>query len=958
MQKSRLYFLLKQRHTRRKQKSEKSQRYFSRTARGLLALLLLAVFAVIFWAGWEYTRISAALPSVQELNLLLNRQNGELLSPTRIYDRSGKVLLAELGTPAAERKFLSLDAGAEDHISPQMVNTAVNFLEPDYWTDSGISLSQLTDPSPATIPERLVIDLLLSNEPASPIRALRMRLLASQAVHQYGKNQVLEWYLNSVALGRETFGVEAAARLYLGKSASELTLAESAMLVGLIDSPALNPQDSPAAAADLQRSVLAKLHQNESITREEYLEAMQENLAIQPAEVRAPIPYAAFIRLLQEQLEPIIGANHLQRGGLIITTTLDADLQNQLQCAALTQLFRIENSTLSGVAPEPSNCQAALLLPTQSFADTLNNLAIRGVILEPGTGQVLAYLAPTTQFGETLPDDPAQPGSLLSPVVALAAFARGESPSSLMWDIPASLPGSLAGAANPDTTFHGPVSLRTAVVNDYLVPLANLAQQINPSVIWQMGYSLGMNSLETSTASPQELFSGGSLSILELGQAYATLANSGTRIGVLDQENLKIDPNLVLSVAASSQRGLLDRSNPEHVSIVSSSLAYLINNVLMDDAARRPSLGYPNPLQIGIPSAAKIGQTQSRDQVWTVGYTPHRLVLIGIQQMDAANSSALLQPIMAAGVWNAMIQYASQGLPADSWTRPPDVSEMAVCSPSGLLPTAACPNVVTEVFLNGNEPTSPDTLYRKVQINRETSLLATVFTPASLVEEHVTMDVPPEARDWALAAGLPLTPTRYDAIQPVTQDPQVRITSPAIFSPVREKVEISGTANDPTLKSFSVQVGAGINPDNWIQVGDIQEKPVNEGILAVWDTRNLDGLYAVRLTMVNQANQLKTAVIQVTVDNTPPQPAVIYPQPESKVSPVMGVVTFSARAEDNVGVARVEWWLDGKALRESTSAPYNFVWQAVNGKHRLFIKAWDTAGNMTTSPEVIFTVAP
>jgi len=72
----------------------------------------------------------------------------------------------------------------------------------------------------------------------------------------------------------------------------------------------------------------------------------------------------------------------------------------------------------------------------------------------------------------------------------------------------------------------------------------------------------------------------------------------------------------------------------------------------------------------------------------------------------------------------------------------------------------------------------------------------------------------------------------------------------------------------------------------------------------------------------------------------------------------MGVVTFSARAEDNVGVARVEWWLDGKALRESTSAPYNFVWQAVNGKHRLFIKAWDTAGNMTTSPEVIFTVAP
>ncbi|MEN6570348.1 MAG: transglycosylase domain-containing protein [Anaerolineaceae bacterium] len=956
MQKSRLYFLLKQRHTRRTQKTRKNRRFLSGAAKGFLAFLLVGAASLIFWAGWEYSRVSTNLPAVEELPLLLNRQNGELLTPTRIYDRSGKVLLSELGTPAEARRFLSIDPSVDGHFNPQLLKTAVNLLQPNYWTSSGEALSQLTDPVPGTIAERLVMELLLSNESPSSLRALRMHLLASQILHEYGKSQVLEWYLNSAALGSNTFGMDAAAHLYLGKSAQDLTLAESALLVSLIDSPALNPLDSPTASADLQRSALAKLRQQESITRDEYLSAMQEKLPIQAAKPPVTNSYAAVVRRLESQLESTLGVNRLQRGGLVITSTLDADLQNQLQCAALTQLNRIESSPISGVASEPANCQAALLLPTQSYAEPLSGLAVRGIILDPQTGQVLAYLPPITQFGEVLADDPAQPGSLLAPVIALAGFARGESPASLMWDIPASLPASLSGAANPDGTFHGPVSLRSAVANDYLVPLANLAQQINPAVVWQMGSSLGLDSLGSSASPLQELFNGGSLSIFELSQTYATLANSGTRSGVLNTVSQQLDLNLALSVESTSQRKMLDLSSPQQRSIVSGSLAYLMNHVLSDDAARRPSLGYPNALQVSFPAAAKVGQTQFRDQVWTVGYTPHRLVLIGVQQTDQSGGTASLQPVMAAGVWNSMIQYASKGLPTEGWTKPNDVSEVAVCSPSGLLPTAACPNVVTEVFLNGNEPVSPDNLYRKVEINRETGLLATVFTPASLVEQRVTMDVPAEARDWALAAGLPLTPARYDAIQTVAQDPQVHISSPALFSPVHGKVEILGTAADTAFKSYSVQVGEGINPTTWIQVGTTGDKPVSESLLATWDTSNLDGLFAVRLTVVNQANQLKTAVIQVTVDNAPPQAAVVYPQPEASVTPVLGVITFSARAVDNVSVSRVEWWLDGKLLSESDTSPYTLVWKATSGKHTLMVKAFDTAGNQASSAQVIFTV--
>jgi len=957
VQKSTLYFLLKQRRLRKNQKKAKNQGFASALLRGALASVLLVTVGLIFLGAWEYARITSNLPSADELDVLLDRNGGELLTPTRIYDRTGKVLLAELGNSPSGRQFLAVDPAAGAHFSSPLLAVATQVVQPDFWQSTGADLSDLADPHPHTIAERLVQSVLLSTEAESPLRGYRIRLLAAQVVHRYGRQQVLEWYLNSVYLGRNVFGVDAASRLYFGKSGQELTLAESALLVALMDAPALNPLDSPAASLELKQAVLDSLRQSGAIDAQEYRQAAAEALPLRTsAQVESPaIP--AYVDRIAHQLEPVLGTNRLQRGGLTVVTTIDADLQSQLECTAKTQLFRIENSSISGVAAEGVDCPASLLLPTQNFSSqSFAGLAARGLIVDPKTGQVLAYLPPTSQFGDTLSDAPAQPGSLLSPVVALSGFARGASPSTLLWDIPASLPADLPGAANPDDAFHGPVSLRSAVANDYIVPIAQLAEQISPAVTWQMGSSLGLNDPLSSPPSAEPLFQGGEVSLLELAQVYATLANAGTRVGIADPATGKLDLNLVLTVKTVSQRTLVDRSSSQNLAIISESLAYLMNNVLGDDTARYPSLGYPNPLEIGRPSAAKIGQTQSGDQVWTAGYTPSRIVIIGIAQSGFEQGAASLQPVMAAGLWNAMIQYSSTDLPAADWARPIDISEVQVCSPSGLLPTDACPSVVREIFLAGNEPTYVDTLYQKVKINRETGLLATVFTPSDLVDEKVTLDVPPEARDWALAAGLPLTPTGYDAIQAASLDPQVRISAPQLFAPVSGKVEIRGTASSTAFKSYSIQVGEGINPSAWTLIGSPQTNPVTDGVLANWDTGGLQGLYAVRLNVVDQSNQVKTAVIQVTVDNDPPQAAILYPQPDTQVEPVNGVVTFNASAEDNIGVSRVEWWMDGKKIQETTSAPYYFIWQAVAGKHKLTLKAFDAAGNSYTTSEVSFTV--
>jgi hypothetical protein len=210
------------------------------------------------------------------------------------------------------------------------------------------------------------------------------------------------------------------------------------------------------------------------------------------------------------------------------------------------------------------------------------------------------------------------------------------------------------------------------------------------------------------------------------------------------------------------------------------------------------------------------------------------------------------------------MQIASNDLPQEDWPMPADVSAINVCDPSGMLPTAECPNLVSEVFLNGNEPIQPDNMYRKFAINRETNLLATVFTLPQLIEERVYLVVPPEARAWAESAGLEIPPASYDVIQAPPINPDVNITSPELFDEVSGKVKIEGTAAGEGFVSYRVLVGQGLNPQEWIQVAEANS-PVTDGPLAEWDASKLSGLYAVQLQVVRSDQRVDTAIIQVTV---------------------------------------------------------------------------------------------
>jgi membrane carboxypeptidase/penicillin-binding protein PbpC len=318
----------------------------------------------------------------------------------------------------------------------------------------------------------------------------------------------------------------------------------------------------------------------------------------------------------------------------------------------------------------------------------------------------------------------------------------------------------------------------------------------------------------------------------------------------------------VLRVESVDRSVLLDWSQPQAQTIVTPAMSYLMAHVLSDEPARWNSLGRSNALEIGRPAGVKVGQTSDGRDAWVVGFTPSYVVATWTGVRGESDS---VTPRFPAVLWNALMQTASENTIADGWTAPLGVSTMTVCDPSGMLPTRECPNLVTEVFLNGSEPTQADTMFREFSINRETGLLATVFTPPELIDNRVYMLVPENARDWAESTDLDIPPTSYDAIQSPPINPVANITSPLLFADVNGDVQIVGTAAGDGFLYYRVQVGKGLNPQEWIQLGSDVTTPVTNDVLAEWDTSELSGLYAVQLVVVRDGQLVDTAVIQVTV---------------------------------------------------------------------------------------------
>jgi len=792
-------------------------------------LLALAIFAFAL----AYASLTRGLPSVEQLPILLDSKNGLLLQPTRITDRSRQHTLFTFASDDSPRKYIPLD-----QLPDWLTDAVIAASDANFNSHPGYVWAGLDNPDAhPTLAQKLAYELLLFDEPPSLQRALRERLLAAQITARFHRDQIMEWTLNSANYGNYAFGIESAAQLYFDKSATDLTLAESAMLAAVAQTPSLNPLDAPEAAQQRANEVLLIMKALGMI------ENIPSSLTLLPrGEGNLPSPTgrgaggegeSAFLNIALDQLSTRYDRTRIERGGLVIVTTLDYELQQNALCLA-----EIYNARLANATANESDCDVARLLPALPESN-LTGAATAALVLDPRSGQILAFIGDT---------DPHPTGTLLTPFIYLTGFTRGLGPASLVWDIPR---GSLQ---NPDGQFHGPVRLRVALANDYLIPAADVLDQMGAQNALNTTRSFGLDLQADeafASASPPQ-------SILDLASAYGTFAASGLRNGQLIHDS--IEASAILRLESVDGGIWLDWSNPESQSVVSPQLAYLMNDILSDNPVRWPSWGNPNITEIGRPAAFKSGWTDSSG-AWAVGYTPARLVAVW---SGTDSNERIISTRLPAALWNALLQTASLSLAPDDWTRPAGVTELDVCDPSGLLPTNDCPSIVREIFLNGFEPSQPDTLFRSYLVNRETGLLATVFTPDDLVERRVFMVVPQEAGAWAASAGMPVAPEAYDAIQLQSPNPNVNIASPLMFANVNGRVQIIGTAAGEGFQYYKVQVGQGLNPSAWIQIHNTT-MPVANGLLAEWDTSGLSGLYAIQLVAVYEGNRVETAIIQVTV---------------------------------------------------------------------------------------------
>lgn len=909
---------------------------------------------VILAGGLVFSDLTVGLPPPQTLEVLLNEKNGQLLQPTRIYDRSNQHLLLTLENPGIPRQYLSISPDATNHFSLKLVQMITARDDPDFWKNPGISISSLLNPEPVTIAEKLIDRMLLSQEQPGLRRTLRMRILALQTTAIYGREKILEWHLNSIYFGHLAYGAESAARLYFDKSAGDLNLAEAALLLEIEKSPALNPLDAPAAVEEQKLNSLNWLLLQKVITPAEFLQASNEKINLRKTIAKPESAAPAFTHYLLNQLGQQMDPARLEQGGLRITSTLDYDLQINLICVLRTQLGRLEDKETK---PDPA-CQAASLLPTlppSKTPSTTESLA-SGILIDPQSGEILALAGKLDLAGETETISGMKSGSILTPLAALSGFTRGMAPASLVWDVPSSLPENLAEYRLTDANYKGPMRLRTALGNDYLTPLTNLLLFLGPDEIARQAEPLGLNSLAGREIPPDFFYQGEEVNLVEVAQVYSAFANLGRINGVPGKSASSVMPAAVNSIVDLNGRVLWDTKNEESREVISPPLAYLIHNVLADDNARRLSLGYPNALEIGRPAGAKIGTAGAGKEVWAAGYTPQRLAVIWSGQ-SGGDQTSTVDVRAAGGIWHALMQYAVRGLPVRDWSAPAGIVQADVCDPSGLLPTKDCVNSVREVFVSGTEPTAADTLFKSIPINRETGRIATVFTPPDLVEERIFINYPREARAWALATGQAAAPEDYDVIQTLQRQPGVQISKPEAFAYIHGKVPIIGTAAGDGFSLYRLQIGEGLNPSTWQQIGEDGRQKIENGELGNWDTSGLNGLYAIRLMVVREDKKISTSVIQVSVDNDPPGLKVPYPTDgQVFAAPQAATITFQAEAVDLIGVKQIEWLVDGVLVGERKQAPFSLPWQSIRGQHVLAVRAYDLAGNITESQPIKFTV--
>lgn len=557
----------------------------------------------------------------------------------------------------------------------------------------------------STITQQLARNLFLTREQTLG-RKIKEVLLSLKLEQIYTKDQILELYFNQIYFGHGAYGAEAASQMYFDKHVWELTLPQAALLAGLPKAPQnYSPYDHPDQALRRRSLVLEAMIRTGAITRWDAEAAKNAPLDLAP---RAPqaneAPY--YMEEIRKHMEERYGSNLLYRGGMNVYTTLDPRLQRIANRCLEEWLTKVEDQYNFKVKHRD------VILSPQAADSLQETKYIQGalVAMDPKSGHVLAMIGgrdfTQSKFNRATQAE-RQAGSSFKPFIYTAAIDGGFTPATVLVDEPLVIPdGSrrLWKPTNYDNTFGGPTTLRMALALSRNIIAVKLIMEVGPTAAAAYAHKMGIKSKIPEVLSLA--LGSADVNLLEMVDAYSTLANQGTRN----------DPVIITKVTDRTGK-ILEEDHPLSERVLSTQTAFTMVDMMRGvvdygTAARSRAMGFTRP------AAGKTGTTNDYTDTWFIGFTPDLIcgVWVGFDQKKTIVRGAT-GASMALPAWVEFMKAATADMPTSDFSSPSGMVTAVICTESGLLATPDCPKVRTEVFIAGTEPTTYCDIHKLQNLN-------------------------------------------------------------------------------------------------------------------------------------------------------------------------------------------------------------------------------------------------
>lgn len=641
---------------------------------GLSTLVVIGLFTTIFFAN-----ALASKERIMNRNktgvTLVDQNNQEFYSFYNAHSNT-YVPLAKISDPVKKAVVSSEDKDFYHHagFSPKGITNAVwQNIRPGGLNNGG-----------STITQQLIGTALLSEE-RSYLKKYQELILSIEIERRYTKDEILEMYLNSVYFGEGAFGIEDASKVYFGKSAENLSVAEASLLIGLLPAPsAYSPISGDVNKATVRQNyVLGRMVEDGFITQAEKEAATSSTLAYNSAKQEQNARAPHFALMVLEELEKKYGEEKIARSGYTVKTTLNLDWQNKAEAAIAAQVKRLSKSNVS-------NGGAA--------------------VIDPGTGELRALVGSVDwnneQFGKlNIATANRQPGSSFKPLVYATGIENKDfSAATLLHDKATDFGGGYS-PKNYDLRFRGDVTVRRSLANSLNVPAVEALQKAGIKDTIKIAKKFGVTTInENGNYGLSMALGTAPAKLTEMTNVYATFANTG-----------QYNPVTTIDSITDKNDDQIYEYKSDEKEAISKQTAYIISSILSDNTARSEVFGSSLTLSGGRPAAVKTGTTEDYNDAWTIGYTPSLSVGVWIGNNDGSEMSRVAGSSGAAPIWKNIMQDILKGQPVEKFVVPGGITSRAVCRNNGALAESGGSNTLTEYFIPGTLPTTRCNEQRKVE---------------------------------------------------------------------------------------------------------------------------------------------------------------------------------------------------------------------------------------------------